>query len=88
MIGDDRQRHRTRAQFNPGRVLRGASSLTTMPSREASSSSTSTVVYPFANSKGVLEILPNRIDVEEESRLYDEMSRVGGSGPYNVIISP
>ncbi|KAG6890038.1 hypothetical protein C0995_012495 [Termitomyces sp. Mi166 len=30
-------------------------------------------VHPFANTKSLLEIIPNRIDVEEESRLYDEL---------------
>ncbi|KAG5351962.1 hypothetical protein C0989_004365 [Termitomyces sp. Mn162] len=30
-------------------------------------------VHPFANSKSFLEIIPNGIDIEEESRLYDEL---------------
>lgn len=29
--------------------------------------------YPFTNTTSRLEIIPNRIDVEEESRLYDDM---------------
>ncbi|KAF9461024.1 Phox-like protein [Collybia nuda] len=33
----------------------------------------SSPVHPFANSKQLLEILPDKIDVEEESRLYDEL---------------
>ncbi|KAF8872950.1 Phox homologous domain-containing protein [Infundibulicybe gibba] len=30
-------------------------------------------VHPFANSNNLLEIIPNKIDVEEESRLYDDI---------------
>ncbi|KAJ7747167.1 Phox homologous domain-containing protein [Mycena maculata] len=30
-------------------------------------------MHPFANTTSRLEILPNRIDVEEESRLYDDL---------------
>lgn len=29
--------------------------------------------HPFANSKQLLEVIPDKIDVEEESRLYDEL---------------
>ncbi|GLB41013.1 putative terpenoid cyclases protein prenyltransferase [Lyophyllum shimeji] len=43
-----------------------------MASPQASSSSLPE--HPFANSKNLLEILPNKIDVEEESRLYDELA--------------
>ncbi|RDB16397.1 PX domain-containing protein YPT35 [Hypsizygus marmoreus] len=43
-------------------------------SQASSSSAPSSPAYPFANSKGLLEVLPNKIDVEEESRLYDELS--------------
>ncbi|KNZ75873.1 hypothetical protein J132_00886 [Termitomyces sp. J132] len=32
-------------------------------------------VHPFANSKSLLEIIPNGIDIEEESRLYDELDQ-------------
>lgn len=30
-------------------------------------------IHPFANSRQLLEVIPNKIDVEEESRLYDEL---------------
>lgn len=40
------------------------------------SRSSSTPVHPFANSKSLLEIIPDKIDVEEESRLYDELCYV------------
>ncbi len=36
----------------------------------------STIHHPFANSKGLLEIIPNKIDIEEEARLYDELCQV------------
>lgn len=36
----------------------------------------STIEHPFANSKSLLEIIPNKIDVEEEARLYDELCDV------------
>ncbi|PBK72978.1 uncharacterized protein ARMOST_04915 [Armillaria ostoyae] len=39
----------------------------------SSSSSPITPTYPFAHARGLLEIIPNKIDVEEESRLYDEL---------------
>ncbi|EEB90237.1 hypothetical protein MPER_11579 [Moniliophthora perniciosa FA553] len=31
------------------------------------------IQHPFANSTSRLEIIPNKIDVEEESRLYDQL---------------
>ncbi|KAF5381730.1 hypothetical protein D9615_005430 [Tricholomella constricta] len=37
-------------------------------------SSSSAPVHPFANSKNLLEVIPNGIDVAEESKLYDELS--------------
>ncbi|TFK97928.1 Phox-like protein [Pterulicium gracile] len=36
-------------------------------------SPTSIRSYPFANAVGQIEVLPNGIDVEEESRLYDQL---------------
>jgi len=39
---------------------------------DATSSGT-TPSHPFQNSKGLLVLIPNRIDVEEEARLYDEI---------------
>jgi hypothetical protein len=33
-------------------------------------------VHPFANTTKLLEIIPNGIDIEEEARLYEELSRV------------
>ncbi|KAK0498404.1 Phox homologous domain-containing protein [Armillaria luteobubalina] len=39
----------------------------------SSSSSPITPTHPFACARGLLEIIPNKIDVEEESRLYDEL---------------
>ncbi|KAF9033079.1 hypothetical protein BDZ89DRAFT_563934 [Hymenopellis radicata] len=33
----------------------------------------SAIQHPFANCKGLLEIIPNKIDIEEEARLYDEL---------------
>lgn len=29
--------------------------------------------HPFAHTKALLEIIPDKIDVEEESRLYDDL---------------
>ncbi|KAF8066737.1 Phox homologous domain-containing protein [Lyophyllum atratum] len=43
-----------------------------MASPQASSSSVPE--HPFANSKNLLEIIPDKIDIEEESRLYDELA--------------
>lgn len=43
-----------------------------MASPQASCSSLP--VHPFANSKNLLEVIPNKINVEEESRLYDELA--------------
>jgi hypothetical protein len=37
------------------------------------SSSASSLVHPFAHSRDLLVLIPNKIDVEEESRLYDEL---------------
>lgn len=39
-------------------------------------SPTSIRSYPFANAVGQIEVLPNGIDVEEESRLYDQLDHV------------
>lgn len=36
----------------------------------------SQLLHPFANTSSLLEIIPNTIDVEEESRLYDELIKV------------
>ena len=33
----------------------------------------STPEHPFANAKGVLEVLPNDIDIDEELRKYEEI---------------
>ncbi|KAJ6537868.1 Phox homologous domain-containing protein [Mycena capillaripes] len=38
-----------------------------------SSASPSTHTHPFAHTTSRLEIIPNHIDVEEESRLYDDL---------------
>ncbi|GBE86177.1 hypothetical protein SCP_0900540 [Sparassis crispa] len=40
---------------------------------EQSSSSQEGLVRPFENAKGLLVVLPDTIDVEEEARLYDEL---------------
>ncbi|KAI0786916.1 hypothetical protein C8Q75DRAFT_769970 [Abortiporus biennis] len=40
---------------------------------EAQSPTTPTSAHPFQNSKNLLVLIPDRIDVEEESRLYDEL---------------
>ncbi|KIY67921.1 Phox-like protein [Cylindrobasidium torrendii FP15055 ss-10] len=34
---------------------------------------TPTMAHPFAHTKARLEIIPNKIDIEEESRLYDAL---------------
>ncbi|KAF8235507.1 hypothetical protein L208DRAFT_752321 [Tricholoma matsutake] len=41
--------------------------------RTPSLSLPSTPVHPFAHSKKLLEVIPNKIDIEEESRLYEEL---------------
>lgn len=37
---------------------------------------TPTMAHPFAHTKARLEIIPNKIDIEEESRLYDALCEV------------
>jgi hypothetical protein len=46
------------------------------PLGEGSSLTSGKLVHPFQNSTGKLIVLPNDIDVEEESRLYDEICDV------------
>lgn len=38
-----------------------------------SASSTSSIIRPFENAKGLLVLIPDKIDVEEEARLYEEL---------------
>ncbi|KAH7885697.1 Phox-like protein [Phlebopus sp. FC_14] len=42
------------------------------PKSSSNAPSTSTP-HPFRNATGLLVVIPNKIDVEEESRLYDEL---------------
>jgi hypothetical protein len=46
----------------------------------------SSPVHPFANSKQLLEVIPDKIDVEEESRLYDELCYVSTYAPASVVV--
>lgn len=34
--------------------------------------------HPFANSSNLVVVIPDRIDVEEEARLYEELCDVSG----------
>ncbi|KAG7094996.1 hypothetical protein E1B28_005791 [Marasmius oreades] len=45
--------------------------------------------HPFANSTSRLEVLPNNIDVEEESRLYDQLCEDNDERrPASINIAP
>jgi hypothetical protein len=46
----------------------------------------STPEHPFANAKGVLEVLPNDIDIEEELKKYDEICWVSVPVFYAFVI--
>ncbi|GJJ10905.1 hypothetical protein Clacol_005133 [Clathrus columnatus] len=53
-----------------------SSTVTTSDESYEHSSTSSTPSHPFANSKSLLVIIPqDRVDVEEESALYDELNR-------------
>jgi hypothetical protein len=45
-------------------------------SRSSSSVPSSSTTHPFQNATGLLVVIPDKIDVEEESRLYDELCDV------------
>ena len=47
--------------------------MSAMPSTVPSSSS---ITHPFQNATGLLVLIPDKIDVEEESRFYDELCDV------------
>jgi len=78
-----RNSHGTNYTLFPTVVLGhgAASSFTTIMSNvgaESSSSSRCPSVpeHPFAHTTSMLEIIPDKIDVEEESRLYDDLCNV------------
>lgn len=56
-------------------------------STQPSSSSTSSL-YPFENAKGLLVVLPDSIDVEEEARLYEELCETPTDTNYTPPDSP
>jgi len=54
------------------------------------SSTRDTPVHPFQNSKGLLVIIPNKIDIEEEARLYNEICNSADTATFDpsVLDSP
>ncbi|KAG5652549.1 hypothetical protein H0H81_004610 [Sphagnurus paluster] len=52
------------------------------------SSLSSTSAHPFANSSKLVEIIPGGIDVEEEARLYEELSHDDEYDARSIISIP
>ena len=41
--------------------------------------------HPFRNTKALIEVLPQEIDVEEEARLYEELCDVSSSSVWSYV---
>lgn len=57
-------------------LLFHADSCSAMEPTEPSSASLNHLTHPFKNETGLLVLIPDGIDVEEEARLYDELEEV------------
>lgn len=44
-----------------------------MPSTEPQNAALSRSTHPFQDATGILVLIPDKVDIEEESRLYDEL---------------
>lgn len=46
----------------------------------------SSITHPFRNATGLLVVIPDNIDVEEESRFYDELCDVRSNSPPKMTL--
>ena len=62
--------------WNDGAPRRSAGSSTRFSMPPSSSVPSSSTTHPFQNTTGLLVLIPDKIDIEEESRFYDDLCDV------------